>query len=638
MENKIVMIFPNATIAEKSKEILEKKGLNFPIYEVSSRNEALSIAKKTISNDCKVIISRGGTAAFLRKNIDISVVEVKFTFFDFAYSIQNGLRYSDHIAIMGSSSAFECAARSKKLLGENVEIVHLKAEKNINQLIEKEVQKLISKGIKVLVGGTLVASIGKKYGLHTLMTDVDEESIEQAIEEAGYNLKIQQEREERFGTIKSILSCASEGILGIDLNGSITDMNNIAEKILGMENNSGKNCKIQKILPSTKIMDTVNLGREIYGELCDIGDYSVAINSVPIVAENKIVGAVATIQESRKIQILEQKIRKKLLARGHYARKTFNDIIGNSKYLWMTKEKAKKYANVESTVLILGETGTGKELFAQSIHNFSKRKENPFVAINCAAIPQSILESELFGYVKGAFTGANSEGKAGIFEIAHTGTIFLDEISEISHDVQLRLLRVIQEKQVTRIGDDKVISVDVRILAASNKDLIDEIKNNKFREDLYYRLCVLVLELPPLRLRNGDINELVHYFIRNISKKHNKTIRGITSGAVSMLELMEWPGNVRHLRNIVERLVVICEKETIDEETVMEATVSNEYAHMEMRNKSVKNKGILSNVEMELIEKVLKDTKGNKTEAARKLGISKTTLWRRLNRVAVPEK
>ena len=244
----------------------------------------------------------------------------------------------------------------------------------------------------------------------------------------------------------------------------------------------------------------------------------------------------------------------------------------------------------------------------------------------------------MFGYVKGAFTGANSEGKAGIFEIAHTGTIFLDEISEISHDVQLRLLRVIQEKQVTRIGDDKVISVDVRILAASNKDLIDEIKNNKFREDLYYRLCVLVLELPPLRLRNGDINELVHYFIRNISKKHNKIIRGITSGAVSMLELMEWPGNVRHLRNIVERLIVICEKETIDEETVMEATVSNEYAHMEMRNKSVKNKGILSNVEMELIEKVLKDTKGNKAEAARKLGISKTTLWRKLNRVAVPEK
>ncbi len=633
MDKRIAMIFPNAIIVERAREILKNMALEFPIFE-ASRDEALIIANSCIAENAKVIVSRGGTAAFLRRKIDIPVVEIKFTFFDFAYSIQKAMKYSNKIAIMGSSSAFECAERSRKLLGENVAIIHLKSDENMEQKIEEKVALLSKQGVEVLIGGTLVVNIGRRHGLISLMTDVDEYSIKQAIEEAVYNLKIQQEREERFETINSILYCASEGIIGVDMNGNITNMNNIAKQILGVKNDKGQNYNIKSILPFTKIMDTVRSGKEVYGELCDIGNYSIAINSVPINVENRIVGAVATIQESKKIQILEQKIRKKLLAKGHVARNTFDDIIGKSRSITLVKEKGKKYANVDSTILIMGETGTGKELFAQSIHNYSKRKESPFVAVNCAALPQSILESELFGYVKGAFTGASSEGKAGIFEIAHTGTIFLDEISEIPHEVQVRLLRVIQEKELTRIGDDKIISVDVRILAASNKNLLEEIAKGNFREDLYYRLCVLILELPPLRLRNGDIAELVNYFIRNISKKHLKKIEGITPGAVGMLEMMDWPGNIRHLSNIVERLVVICENSVIDESTVYEATATNEHYNMEdYFNDDTKNNGIISKVESELIKKALKDTDGNKKEAAKKLGISTTTLWRRLNRM-----
>ncbi len=631
MDRRIAIISPNETIVKQTKVLLDNRGLSFPVYE-ATRHRALEIARECIEQGARIIISRGGTAAYLKRMLDVPVVEIQFTFFDFTSSIQKAMAYSSKIAMIGASSAFISAQRSRRFLGNEVRIIHIGSHDNIDYEIEEQIKTLKKQGIEVVIGGSQVVTLSKNHGLQAVMTEVDENSIALALDEALYNLRLEMDQEEKYETIQSILSCASEGIIGVDLTGRITNINNTARKLLRVADEDSES-NIKNLIPNVEIIDSVLEGQEIVGAIFDIGGTSIVLNSVPIVAEKKIVGAVAVIQESTRISMLDQKIRKRLIEKGHFARAHFHTIKGNSSIITATKEKAKKYSQVDSTLLILGETGTGKELFAQSIHNYSSRRNNPFVAINCAAIPQNLLESALFGYVKGAFTGANSEGRPGIFETANTGTIFLDEISEISHDVQVRLLRVIQERQVTRVGDDKIISVDVRIIAASNKNLLAEIEEKKFRDDLYYRISVLQLELPPLRLRTDDIGELAHHFLKEHTQKHKRLVHTITPGAIELLKALEWPGNVRQLSNVMERMIVITENDTIDEELVTEATESMAKGKQSpyTRSRPSQSTGMISLVEKELIRKTLQDTAGNKTEAARILGISKSTLWRKLN-------
>ncbi len=295
------------------------------------------------------------------------------------------------------------------------------------------------------------------------------------------------------------------------------------------------------------------------------------------------------------------------------------------------------YAEVDSTVLIMGETGTGKELFAQSIHNYSLRADKPFVAVNCAALPENLLESELFGYVEGAFTGARKGGKTGLFELAHGGTVFLDEISEMTPNLQARFLRVLQEKEVVRIGDDKIIPVDVRVIAATNRDLYEYVDEGKFREDLFYRLCVLRLDIPPLRERKDDIYELVLFFLELKSKTLNKKTPKLSQNIIEKLVNYDWPGNVRQLENLIERCIVISNEKEINDEILSEALfITPSYKPIKDKNisESANNSiDVLKNIENDTIKKVLQETNGNKKLAAEKLGISVTTLWRRLKKM-----
>ncbi|MHC1759103.1 MAG: sigma-54 interaction domain-containing protein [Negativicutes bacterium] len=286
---------------------------------------------------------------------------------------------------------------------------------------------------------------------------------------------------------------------------------------------------------------------------------------------------------------------------------------------------AKDYARTESNILITGETGTGKEVFAQSIHNHSQRKKGPFVAVNCAALPSQLLESELFGYVKGAFTGANKEGKPGLFEVAHGGTIFLDEISELDYVNQGRLLRVLQEKTVVRLGSDKVVPVDVRIIAATNKDLGLEVAEKKFRDDLFYRLNVLKLILPPLRERVIDIKDYAMNFLERYlpADRQSMTFR---PGALRVLEKFDWPGNIRQLQNTIQRAAVLCKEPFINEATI---------AHcLDVPDKRPNLQSGLTQ-EIEAIRQALVKAKGKQTEAAKALGINRSTLWRKMQRLGI---
>jgi DNA-binding NtrC family response regulator len=304
-------------------------------------------------------------------------------------------------------------------------------------------------------------------------------------------------------------------------------------------------------------------------------------------------------------------------------RYSFDRIIGKSLPIKAAIALAQKVAPTDSTVLLEGETGTGKELFAQSIHNASLRKNKPFIAINCSAFPKELLESEMFGHKKGAFTGASFD-KKGLFEEANNGTLFLDEIGEMHPDLQAKLLRVLEEQSFTKIGDTKPTKVNVRIVAATNRDLLLESQKDKFRSDLYYRLSVFKIKVPALRERKDDIPLLVESFVAIYADKTKKKIAQITPEFFETITAFNWPGNTRELKNVMERAVILAENETITKELLpLEVLFPSD-------NEPMNALGSLEEMEKKHIQRTLLFTKGNKTHAAKLLGIGVPTLYRKI--------
>ncbi len=332
-------------------------------------------------------------------------------------------------------------------------------------------------------------------------------------------------------------------------------MNKIAKQLLRDSADAGEGSRTPA-LPEA-LSGIVGSGEEIR-KIVSLGQKRVIIDSIPVKVEGSIASSVVTLQEVSNIQKMEEEIRREMYFKGYVAKFRFEDIIAEDAYTLRVIDLAKRFAKSSASILIRGESGVGKEVFAQSIHNASDRRMGAFVAMNCAAIPETLFESELFGYVDGAFTGARKKGKPGLFEIAHHGTVFLDEISEMPLSLQARLLRVLQEHEVMRLGDDKIIPVDVRIIAASNRDVPTLVAGGAFRNDLYWRLNVLNLSIPPLRERKMDILPLAAHML-NDSDLCGRKIE--LSGACNAL-LLEygWPGNVRELRNFCERVAAICQE------------------------------------------------------------------------------
>lgn len=303
---------------------------------------------------------------------------------------------------------------------------------------------------------------------------------------------------------------------------------------------------------------------------------------------------------------------------------SFDQVIGNSKQIKEAISLAQKVAGTDATVLLLGETGTGKEVFAQAIHEAGNRKNKAFVAINCGAFSKELLESELFGYRAGSFTGATKD-KPGLFEEAHGGTIFLDEIGEMNIDLQAKLLRALETGEFLKIGDTKPTKVDVRIIAATNRDLKIESEQGRFRSDLFYRLSVFQIKLPPLRERTKDIEEIANFFLRYFSAKNNKKIASMSTDFLEKLHSYSWLGNIRELKNIMERAVILSDSDQLTmNELPYEILFSTDSPN------GVTSTFDLATVEKMHIQKVLQHTKGNKTEAARLLNIGLTTLYRKI--------
>lgn len=344
-----------------------------------------------------------------------------------------------------------------------------------------------------------------------------------------------------------LLEIMEQGIIIINSIGQIFVYNESAEKILEIPREEAIGHNYINVIPKIKFDQVLISLIPIKNELVKINDIDIDLSVFPIKSLNAVYGAVAIVNRFTEIEKKQHKLRAQLMDKGHLAKYTFDDILGTSDAIERCKGIARRMAISDAAILITSESGTGKELFAQGIHNASKRKECQFVAINCAALSESLLESELFGYEGGAFTGAKKEGKLGLFELAHNGTLFLDEIGDMPLIVQSKLLRTLQEKTVMRIGGESVINVNVRIICATNKDLKELVKQNKFRNDLYYRVNVLPVSIPPLRERKEDILILAEAF----KKEYNADFILTDDAKVQILQY-DWHGNVRELRNYIE--------------------------------------------------------------------------------------
>lgn len=412
---------------------------------------------------------------------------------------------------------------------------------------EAEGREIIDIGHRILDANTIIEIALKLEFEHILYYKKIKEYLD-TVATNDYSLNKILEKatqsESQLGILMGILDIA---IIGVDKDNFICSCNEGAEKILNRKSinligNSA--CDILSCVPFGEVRETQ---KEIRSRLVTVNGEYVNLNITPVIKAENYMGAFAVLQRFKEEEQKQHELRRQLLNKGHKAKYTFDDILGESGAIKKIKEIAKKMAKTNSAVLITGESGTGKELFAHAVHNYSDRKDYPFVAVNCAAIPENLLESELFGYEEGAFTGAKKGGKIGLFEFAHMGTLFLDEIEGMSPALQIKLLRVIQEKEIMKIGGDKVINIDVRIIAATNEELRKLVKENKFRKDLYYRINTLPIMIPPLREREDDVYLLLERFKTEIGADFK-----FTPKAKEAFKMYNWEGNIRELKNYVE--------------------------------------------------------------------------------------
>lgn len=432
--------------------------------------------------------------------------------------------------------------------------------------------------------------------------------------------------EEREIEIRRVLDLQPNGVVVLNSKGNIKYINNyVAEKILKITTKDVTDRYITEFIDDDKIKTFLLINEKIKSmdnQEIAIGNQLYNMNINPIIGdENVFSGYMLSLSEFVNQDIYHNPI-------------TFEDIVGESNKIREVVNQAKLYAASDSPVLITGESGTGKELFARSIHNLSKRNIKPFIALNCAALPEQLLESELFGYEAGSFTGGKKEGKDGLFEIGEGGTIFLDEIGEMSPHLQTKLLRVLQEKSVRKIGGHKEIPVDIRIISATNQDLEQLIREEKFRLDLFYRINIFSVDIPALRERKDDIPILVEYFSRKQAKRYGKVISGIDTKAMKRLVEYSWPGNIRELQNVVERAIALCLDNRVQEKDII---LNYNLLDDKKIYKDAALTDIVGEFERDIILKALKDNSSVRG-TAKKLNVTPTLLTNRIKRYKILDK
>lgn len=624
MLKKILFVATYDGMREIARQVMKQRGDKMEIV-TGELFEAVKNIQMCDLTDKEVIISRGGTARLLRKSFGLPVVEVEVCAYDILRAVY---KYRDRrIAVIGADNVISGVKILEEVMGTQIYYFPFTFEEEIERIVDM----ICSMDIDIVVGDTVAVRIAKHKGLVVELVKSGKEAVEEAIDKAEKICAAILQEREKNSRVNAIVEHLDEGIIVTDQDSKIILFNHVAENLFQITKQEVLDTDINLILPAINTRMVLESGQGTSQQIVKVQGKYIVANTFPVWVEKECKGVAITCEDVTEIQELEQKIRRTLSKKGLIAKHRFEDIIGTSVKIRETVSLSQKYASVDSTVFIYGESGTGKELFAQSIHNSSKRKRGPFIAINCATLPAEQLESTLFGYVDGAFVGARKGGKKGVFELAHNGTLFLDEIAELDLAIQSKILRVLQEREVMRMGGDSIVPVNVRIIAASNKVLFDAVNEKRFREDLYYRISVLNINIPPLRERIEDVPLLVEFFIKKYCRKYGFPPLRLDDSVISRLSAYSWPGNVRQLENIVQKIVLLSENGLFREGDMEHLQIEEQTSDEDLS--AMACSGTLEEITQRIVLRALKEEGFNKTKTAQRLGITRVTLNKHLSGV-----
>jgi len=642
MLSKFIITSPNPRFTKIIKD--SSKELSFDsiiIVEAILEDAVDEVMRYVAKYDITAIISRGSTAAMIRERTNIPILYAEASSYDILLAIIEAMSISKEVAYVNYTNNIEDNSLSDilNLLNIKVKLFYFSTKADL----EKAIHQAYIEGFKVIVSGSRNAEeFARSIGLSAVTINTSENTMRELIKHAETIQYIQKIDYFEKNRIKSVLNIISDGILYLDYQNIVTLINKSCLDLLKIDDEKkiiGKS--ILEFISNYEFEDIIS-GKNINTEKAiTILDQNVVIKNAPVFEEENYIGTVINIKKSSEITKLDREIRMKATPKNAKADATFYNLENTTCSSSMIEliKRAKLYAKTNNTIMITGESGTGKEMLAQSIHNASSRHNEPFFAINCASIPENLLQSELFGYEEGAFTGAKQGGKPGYFELAHNGTLFLDELGLLPLNVQTQLLRVLQERQVLRIGGNKFIPINIRIVAATNTDLFTAVLEGKFRQDLYYRINVLNLSVPPLRERKNDIPLLLNHYLSLYSSQYNKNIKYCSNDLLDLLKNYDWPGNIRELMNYTIRMVIQTEDEEINSNDLRSCGIKlindankNNYKENQVTNSNVitLNPDSLKDMEYQIINWFMNYHNGSKMKVCQELGISRTTLWKKL--------
>ncbi|MEA5093585.1 MAG: sigma 54-interacting transcriptional regulator [Sedimentibacter saalensis] len=639
---KFIITSPNNNFTEMVRNTTNEIAFGDYILIEEAFDEAVEQVKSlSLKYNISVIISRGITAKMIKRSTDIPVLEAQATPFDIITSIVEAMKISKNIAFIHYDNFFtDDFSNLKDILNIDLTEYHYNNIYDIEQCVY---QAYSDKKQVVICGYGHIQNICSKLGIPFVMYSTSNYSMKEILSRALL-IRYAEERQYRHeNQLRTFINEMPDGVLYLDEHNVVTLINNIGKKLLNI--NSDQDIigqTVSNFIKNYDFIEIINSKNHETGKEIEFSGNKILMRSTPIFAKEFYIGTVISFQKSSYISYLDHNVRRQNIKKGMNANATFKDLEDTTISSKMKEciDKAISYAQTDSTILIIGESGTGKEMFAQSIHNASNRHGQPFVAINCAALSQNLIESELFGYEEGAFTGAKVGGKPGYFELAHNGTLFLDELGLLPLNIQVQLLRVLQERQVLRIGGTKMIPINIRIIAATNADLLDAVDKGTFRHDLYYRLNVLNISIPPLRQRIEDIPLLIHHYLTFYNAQYSKNIISCSNDFISAFQCHDWKGNVRELMNYLMRIVILSNSHVLTSEDIKKSEIklsSKHHCSHEVRDESENvlklSAGSLNSMEQEIISWYMDKYSGNRAMVSQALNISRTTLWKKLKNI-----
>jgi propionate catabolism operon transcriptional regulator len=606
-------------------------------------DEAEPTARSLLSQKYDVILGHGGTGALMTQQIGHSVVNIPTQLLEVIHALQQARTRDRRIAI----TSFGEPRDGMDMIGAFLDIDLRQIVFNATHELESGVRAAIDSGYRIIVGGGVSRKMATGLKGHGVIIRPNPKSIRQALIQARAIAMAKRREQQYTQQLQTTLQIIPEGVMGIDGHGRLNFCNRSAGDILGEDVEAHVGQSFTRMNQELGLMDVLTSGTPQIDEFKTIRGRNLLINSLPIRIDDRVRGAVALIRAVESIQNIHRKLRAKLYKRGFSAKHRFADIQWHNPRMGKLIARAGKFAASDGTILIQGETGTGKELLAHGIHQHSSRRDRPFVAINCAALPENLLESELFGYEEGAFTGAKKGGKIGLFELASSGTIFLDEIGDITPGLQLRLLRVLEAREVMRLGGDRIVPVDVRVIASTHRNLNEEVDTQRFRADLYYRLAQLRLKIPALRERPDDIPVVSTSVLAQYGRKAD----AMAPSVIERLREHYWPGNVRELNSFLESYFILLGDLKNDdtlffemfqehlESTQRTGAFDSESGRDGSRDTQIAAgaplKAQLDLAEKRIIEKALIACNNDRKQTAKRLGIGATTLWRKCQHLGI---